>query len=149
MSERMSNEKAIELLKNDCCYECSWGCRNPIECNNKECDYRQAIITAIESLDENERLKKERDYILEKAKLEKVKAELKDNEWVNVKDRLPSESGRYLITYLLDGKIRKNNCLRNMQVAWYDIEKKVWLHELKDTDEIVAWKKVEPYERKE
>ena len=53
----MNKERAIELLKNDCCYECSWGCRNPIECNNKECDYRQAIITAIESLEQDQETK--------------------------------------------------------------------------------------------
>ena len=60
----MSNEKAIELLKNDCCYECSWGCRNPIECNNKECDYRQAIITAIESLEQDQ----EESLVIKKVK---------------------------------------------------------------------------------
>ena len=58
MSERMNKERAIELLKNDCCCECSWVCRNPIECNNKECDYRQAIITAIESLERDQKVKK-------------------------------------------------------------------------------------------
>ena len=62
----MNKERAIELLKNDCCYECSWGCRNPIECNNKECDYRQAIITAIECVEE--KIKREKMHTGEREK---------------------------------------------------------------------------------
>ena len=141
----MNKDRAIELLKNDCCYECSWGCRNPIECNNKECDYRQALGIAIESLDENERLKKERDYILEKAK-----AELKDNEWVDVRDRLPSEDETVLVnTY--DGDIRVARRRYNTPLGNIAKEEWVWITSsgYYRPDSIIAWKPLpKPYERK-
>ena len=141
----MNKERAREVLKNECCYECSWGCRNPIECNNKECDYRQAIITAIESLDENERLKKEKDYILEKAK-----AELKDNEWVDVKDGLPKKSGWYWVTKKFDFKGEfeyQNETDYEVDKEWFDSTK----NEFDFTHKyIIAWRTYEPppYKRK-
>lgn len=100
----------------------------------------QALDIAIESLDENERLKKERDYILEKAK-----EELKDNEWVDVRDRLPSESGYYVVTreYNNWGVIKNE-----VRQFYFNGEK--WLTDFEGFDitpEVVAWKKVEPYER--
>lgn len=110
-----------------------------ISLNNTE--FLQALDITMESLDENERLKKERDYILEKAK-----AELKDNEWVDVRDRLPSESGTYLVS--LNGVWKKDYCKfwffgkgENGEMGWDEFE---------GYENIIAWRPLpQPYERKE
>ena len=148
MSKRMNKERAREILgerktkleteikemKRMNKYKLL---RNKYNTKPKEKEAK-ALDIAIESIDENERLKKERDYILEKAK-----AELKDNEWVDVGDRLPSESGYYLVS--IKG-------VRETTTWFYGITSEYgtgW-DEFEGHEDIIAWKPLpKPYERKE
>ena len=145
-SERMNKERAREIINTEvietlkshqqmsACFD--YDDDGNAKPNNNYAYYDellQALDIAIESLDENERLKKERDYILEKAK-----AELKDNEWVDVKDRLPSESGWYLVTEYAPSEFITN--IREFNLK----------HFVTDYAQVIAWKPLpQPYERKE
>ena len=152
MRERMSNERAIEILKNDCCYECSWGCRNPIECNNKECDYRQSIIIAIESLEQD---KETKEKMWAKQLNECEECEVINNDWVDVRDRLPSEDGDYLVQLQIDARGKE---IYFLQVSFYTYDNGTteWLYNgfynaFKNVDPfVIAWRPLpKPYERKE
>lgn len=46
----MTREEAINVLKTDSCYECSWGCNSPASCHCSGCDLAEATRIAIESL---------------------------------------------------------------------------------------------------
>ena len=111
----------------------------------REDEINQALDIAIESLDENERLKKERDYILEKAK-----AEQKGNEWVDVRDRLPSDEEEYLVCdndklmYVSSYEEFKDGTRK-----WTDDDGKELTDGIRPI-KIIAWKPLpQPYERKE
>lgn len=68
-----------------------------------------------------------------------------DNEWVDVKDRLPSEYGEYWITDK-NGSVGKDYW--EQLTDYYEHENfDCWA--FSDDDEVIAWKKVEPYERNE
>lgn len=111
----MNKEQAIEILKTDSCYECTYGCRSPITCGAEICPLKQATQVAIDSL---------------------------DNEWVDVRDRLPSESGYYLVS--IKGS-------RETTTWFYGIssDEKGW-DEFEGHKDIIAWKPLpQPYERKE
>ena len=47
----MTREEAINVLKTDSCYECSWGCDSPVSCHCGGCDLAEATRIAIESLE--------------------------------------------------------------------------------------------------
>lgn len=47
----MTREEAINVLKTDSCYECSWGCDSPGSCHCGGCDLAEATRIAIESLE--------------------------------------------------------------------------------------------------
>ena len=47
----MTNSEAIESLKNESCYECSYGCKSVITCQTVECKYKDAMQMAIKSLE--------------------------------------------------------------------------------------------------
>lgn len=68
----MTREEAITILKRHSCYECTWGCESPLDCNNRDCDLRIAIKVAIEAL--------------------------KELHWIPTSERLPEISGVYLVT---------------------------------------------------
>ena len=70
----MTREEAINVLKTDSCYECSWGCDSPVSCHCSGCDLAEATRIAIESL--------------------------KVFEWVPVTDRLPIDLQVVNITYI-------------------------------------------------
>lgn len=46
----MTREEAIEILKEDGCGYCTWQSINPYECENEECEVKQALELAIQSL---------------------------------------------------------------------------------------------------
>lgn len=48
----MTENEAIEALKNDGCYECSYGCDSPVNCSNERCYIKQATKEAIKALEE-------------------------------------------------------------------------------------------------
>ena len=48
----MTENEAIETLKNDGCYECSGGCDSPVNCSNERCYIKQATKEAIKALEE-------------------------------------------------------------------------------------------------
>ena len=48
----MTENEAIEALKNDGCYECSGGCDSPVNCSNERCYIKQATKEAIKALEE-------------------------------------------------------------------------------------------------
>lgn len=52
-SIQMTNEEIISTLKNNSCYECSWGCESPVYCRCPKCEYKDAHIIIINKL-ENE-----------------------------------------------------------------------------------------------
>lgn len=116
----------------------------------------QALDIAIESLDENERLKKERDYILEKAK-----AELKDNDWVDVRDRLPSDDeiaenyGEFEITYfdtILKHQVTIAEFCKSNKYAIVEKDERGYWYDWEDDEiiNVIAWRPLpKPYERKE
>lgn len=142
----MNKKQVIELLKaikeeDDIKY-----------CNYKE-RYYQALDIAIESLqDEVEELEKMESKALEDYSEETIKKAVskfsktikqlnnriqgKDNEWVDVRDRLPSEDEEVLTT----------DKLYNISIARY-CNKKFFDNRGKENHYVIAWKKVEPCER--
>lgn len=39
----MTIAEAVEVLKTDGCYECTWGCLSPYTCSNDECPVHKAV----------------------------------------------------------------------------------------------------------
>lgn len=70
----MTREEAINVLKTDSCYECSWGCDSPGSCHCGGCDLAEATRIAIESLEVFE--------------------------WIPVTERLPEDLKPVNITYI-------------------------------------------------
>lgn len=99
--------------------------------------YIQALDIAIECIAnaeiDNKIIKMQHDRI----------QELKDNEWVDVRDRLPSEDKLVVC-------VDKDN---NYYLAYFDYDKDCFVHydetTIKGSENIIAWKIIEPYERKE
>lgn len=48
----MTVPEAIEVLKTESCYECSYGCESPYSCAVANCPLRDAVIMAIECMEE-------------------------------------------------------------------------------------------------
>ena len=69
----MTREEAINVLKTRSCYECSWGCDSPVSCHCGGCDLTEATEMAIEALEAQG--------------------------WIPTKERLPDESGWYIVTW--------------------------------------------------
>lgn len=97
-----------------------------IECDDRDCELIQALDIVIESL---------------------------DNEWVDVRDRLPSEKGVYLVTidfsppsiqvyevsYGYSRELEKE-CFYDYDDGWGE----------REVTDVIAWKPLpQPYERKE
>lgn len=85
-----------------------------------------------------------------------------DNEWVDVNDRLPSEDKDYFVTiisridyvdkyYIVLAHWEKSTTDKSVKGWWTSIgwnrAEKEHLYDI--TNDVVAWTKVEPYERKE
>jgi len=47
----MTKKEAIEILKEDGCGNCTWQSTNPYECENKECEVKEAHNMAISALE--------------------------------------------------------------------------------------------------
>ena len=113
----MNKEQAIEILKTDSCYECTYGCRSPITCGAEICPLKQATQVAIDSL---------------------------DNEWVDVRDRLPNKEDWYLTTHEHGEVILHYFTFTGKQF--------VYNHplEAERRTPVIAWKPLpQPYKRKE
>ena len=48
----MTKEEAINVLKTDGCYDCTFGCFSPFDCKNDLCDVKEATQMAIKALEE-------------------------------------------------------------------------------------------------
>ena len=164
MSERMSNERVKEIIKDLNKHEVIMfeNTNNEAESEYTNVELHQALDIAIESLDNTMTNREymhlvgvqgvfdtkfdldkplEKDFIEFLYMLEKHK-----DEWVDVKDRLPSESGTYLVS--LNGVWKKDYCKfwffgkgKNGEMGWDEFE---------GYENIIAWKPLpQPYERKE
>ena len=47
----MSIEDALNVIKTESCYECSFGCDSAYQCNNAGCPLREAVHVAVEALE--------------------------------------------------------------------------------------------------
>lgn len=47
----MTNEKAIEVLKTENCFECAYGAVSSYECDCKNCDLQRAAKMGVEALE--------------------------------------------------------------------------------------------------
>ena len=119
MSERMNKERAIEIIK-DLKQEAKV---DEPELKYTDEEYSQALDIAIESLERE-------DKLIELAE---------QNKWHTEQ---PQEDRQYLVTYYQECDLLIMCKWKNKQ--WYD-SKGIAL----DNDRVVAWKKVEPYKRKE
>ena len=108
--------------------------------------YIQALDIAIDSL-EQDRETKEKMWAKQLNECEEC--EVINNEWVDVKNELPNEKEEVLVftdhkcMYL--GSYQKT---RYGKIKWFGFKDICEEIELFD-EKVVAWKKVEPYERKE
>ena len=89
----MTREEAINVLKTDSCYECSWGCDSPVSCHCGGCDLAEATRIAIESLEVFE--------------------------WVPVTERLPEDEEMKLVTCRTKKGILNVNRAYYMDEAWH------------------------------
>lgn len=99
----------------------------------------QALDIAIESLEQD---KETKEKMWAKQLNECEECEVINNEWVDVRDRLPSESGYYLVS--IKGA-------RETTTWFYGISsnEKGW-DEFEGHEDIIAWRPLpQPYERKE
>lgn len=53
----MTEHEAIEILKTESCYECSYGCDSPVTCTCESCAIKDAVNIAIKALEEFRALK--------------------------------------------------------------------------------------------
>lgn len=53
----MEENKAIEVLKSDTCYECSYGCDSPYNCESERCEVKSATRMAVSALERQEKYK--------------------------------------------------------------------------------------------
>lgn len=131
-----------------------------VECDDKDCELMDSLKLAIKSLRDSKDKKfliwqvehiivqldqpHNADLIrLLKEILEMIKKTHFDEDWKDVRDGLPTESGEYLVTYLLD------NTVEMQQVVWFDVDEQKWSTEISDKDVVLGWKKSEPYKRRE
>lgn len=168
MSERMNKERAVEIIK-DLKQEAKV---DEPELKYTDEEYSQALDIAIESLqDEVEELEKMESKALEDYSEETIKKAVskfsktikqlnnriqgKDNEWVDVRKQLPKFDEEVLVE-MKDGShcvaTYHTETFNNKTILYWtynDFTKYYCDDEKKEKNEVVAWKKVEPYERKE
>lgn len=48
----MTREEAIDVLKTETCYECTYGCMSTADCENEKCPFRKAVLMAIKALEQ-------------------------------------------------------------------------------------------------
>ena len=149
MSKRISNERARDILKDT---------RQGLEVDTKT--LLQALDIAIESLIKQseydmhthnvefqlklaEKKLNELGYAFNEYRGCIIAIDSLDNEWIDVRDRLPSESGMYLVT--VDEGYRKHT------TEWfYGTSGEEGWDEFEGHEDIIAWKPLpQPYERKE
>ena len=124
MSERMNKERAREELRDrKILAEIEYNQSEDAKKKDNLLRYIQALDIAIESLERE-------DKLLELAK---------QNKWHTEQ---PQEDRQYLVTYYQECDLLIMCKWKNKQ--WYDT-KGIAL----DNDRVIAWKKVEPYKRKE
>ena len=124
MSERMNKERAREELRDrKILAEIEYNQSEDAKKKDNLLRYIQALDIAIESLEREDKL------------LELVE----QNKWHTEQ---PREDRQYLVTYYQECDLLIMCKWKNKQ--WYDT-KGIAL----DNDRVIAWKKVEPYERKE
>jgi hypothetical protein len=181
MSERMNKEQAIEQIRNIKEYIINPHQAEPQSMVFKQTQREnrlQALDIAIESLDNEQNIEQIKEKLLEKFKehcypvtqkdnsiecgmtltgitqvLNEVFSNIEslDNEWVDVRDRLPSESGWYWVTQKFDFKGEfeyQNETDYEVDKEWFDSTK----NEFDFTHKyIIAWRtyEPEPYKRKE
>ena len=140
----MNKERAREILKD---FSQQLNDRKVILPTNSEIykdneDLLQALDIAIDSIEHEEKCNKAiNDSAKAIAKMQRLcKKCHTNNEWVDVRDRLPSDDKFYLVT--------ANN---ELYIASYDNKTNNWWSETYDFSslDVIAWKKIEPYERKE
>ena len=135
MSKRINKKRAIEILE---------------KIKSKSEEYIKNSQTRINTTGltplKNAFVRKQ-EYAKEKVKALDIAIDSLDNEWVDVRDRLPEEIGEYLVTRDKGGWGVMGN---EVDLLWFNGEK--WFKNVNETDltyQVIAWKKVEPYERKE
>ena len=96
----MTREEAISILKDRSCTDCSAMCGYPLENSEGECEYSDAIRTAIEALESKQ-------------------------QWIPCSERLPENNGQYLIStnkgavYVVRRSFgRWGSSFRNCVTAW-------------------------------
>lgn len=51
----MTRKEAISQLKTDGCHCCAYGCETVVDCTNESCEYKEAFLMAIKSLERDEK----------------------------------------------------------------------------------------------
>lgn len=51
-----AKEEIINELKTGSCYECTYGCRSTINCENEKCSFKKAVLMVVKALEQEKKI---------------------------------------------------------------------------------------------
>ena len=143
----MKNKDIIEILKNDGCAECTRQPKSAIECDCNECEFKIAVVNAINALESSSWIPVKTEKISDDEKKElaekyDMSPEDFDDCW-RYACKMPEDEQECLITTSVWGYV----CIDTFHI---DEDGAMYFEDHEDEDDVLAWMPLpKPYTKEE